>query len=59
MDEAKCFRFKILTTNRLEGVVYAKDREKAMEYLYAKKWDDLIDGEIDEVLDIEELEEEE
>ena len=59
MDEAKCFRFKILTTDKLEGVVYAENREKAMEYLYSKKWDDLIDGEIDEVLDIEELEEEE
>ena len=57
--ETKCYQFDFNATISGYGIVYAKNEEKAREYINNKEYDDIIDTwdmEIEEITDIKECE---
>ena len=57
MNNDKCFQFDFIATTSGYGVVYAKDKEQAIELINKGDYDDIIDTfdlEIQEITDIKE-----
>lgn len=57
-SELKCFNFKATIYSNVSGYVWAKNEEEAEDLIYKMQWEEIENGKIEEVYNVEELEEE-
>lgn len=58
--EYKCYRFKALITEEIEGYIYIKKDEDVREMIQCKKWEEIDSSrviEVEEIVEVKEVKE--